>query len=354
MKNKRPEAEPGVEQAQPVWRRPLSRRRLLQLAVSGAAASLSGVALPTLTLAPAQAGWFDGAGMKKQRLGDREYLLQMPAKRHRPASRMPVLMLFHGGGGKARGFANYSGFSGLCDELGFIGIYPQGVDKHWYDARYRSVHPAPAGVDDVAFVSALLDKLAQFPQADMQRVYAMGMSNGGIFCQQLALALSGRFAAVASICGQLPQPLAAGFRPRTPLSVLLMNGTEDPVVPYQGGEVGMMRRWGPNKGSKKSSGRVIATDRNLRLWVRHNQLPSRPTTTDLPNKAAGDGCRVQHLHWGRGEGGVSVELYRIQGGGHAIPGRKQYLPKKIIGRACRDIDGSRVIWDFFMRHQLNA
>ena len=350
MKNKPPE----VERQQAAWQQPMPRRRMLQLSVAGAALGLTGTGLPGAV----HAGWFDGAGLKKQRLGTREYLLQLPARHHRPAGRMPVLMLFHGGGGKARGFAKYSGFAELCDELGFIGIYPQGVDNHWYDARYRSVHPAPAGVDDVAFVSAVLDKLAKFPQADMQRVYAMGMSNGGIFCQQLAMALSGRFAAVASVCGQLPLPLAARFSPRSPLSVLLMNGTEDPVVPYPGGEVGMVRRWGPKKGSKKGSGRVISTDRNLRLWVRHNHLPPKPTTTDLPDKDPGDGCRVQHLRWGRAsntnDSGISVELYRVQGGGHAIPGRPQYLPKKLIGRACRDIDGTQVIWDFFMRHRHNG
>jgi polyhydroxybutyrate depolymerase len=328
----------------------LSRRRLLQLGLSAAAAvGLAGSGLPQR----AQAGWGDG-GLKKQRIGEREYLLQLPSKRSRPAGKMPVLMLFHGGGGKAKGFAEYSGFMALCDQLGFIGVYPQGVDKHWYDARYRTVHPAPAGVDDVVFVSAILDRLEAVSQADMQRVYAMGMSNGGIFCQQLAMALSGRLAAVASVCGQLPQPLAAGFNPDSPLSVLLMNGTEDPIVPYHGGEVGMRRRWGPKKGSKNASGRVIATDRNLHLWVKHNHLPARPITSELPDTAPGDGCRVQHLRWVRGNADVSVELYRIQGGGHAIPGRPQYLPKKVIGRVCRDIDGAQVIWDFFMRHQLNA
>lgn len=322
----------------------ISRRQLLRLGLTGLA---GGLLAPTL-----QARW--GNGVSTQTLAGRDYLLQLPAGHRRADGKLPVLLLFHGGGGKARGFARYSGFMQRCDALGFIGVYPQGVDGHWYDARYRSAHPAPAGVDDVAFVGRLLDKLAKNPLADMQRVYAMGMSNGGIFCQQLGLQMSGRLAAIASVCGQLPAPLAAGFKPIAPLSVLLMNGTDDPIVPYGGGEVGMARRWGPKKGQKKASGRVISTQRNIRLWVRYNQLPARATVTELPNRAPGDGCQVQRQRWARPGGGVSVELYRIQGGGHTIPGRKQYLPEKLIGRACQDIDGTALIWDFLQRHRLDA
>ena len=328
----------------------ISRRQLLRLGLTGlvgASGLGGGLISPSL-----QAGW--GGGLKTRKLGNREYLLQLPAGHRRRDGKLPVLLLFHGGGGKARGFARYSGFMERCDALGFIGVYPQGVDGHWYDARYRSVHPAPAGVDDVAFVGQLLDKLAKNPLADMDRVYAMGMSNGGIFCQQLGLQMSGRLAAIASVCGQLPAPLAAGFKPTTPLSVLLMNGTEDPIVPYAGGEVGMIRRWGPKKGQKRATGRVISTDRNMRLWVRHNQLPAHATITELPNRAPGDGCQAYRQRWGRPRGGVGVELYRIQGGGHTIPGRKQYMPKKLIGRACQDLDGTAVIWEFFQRHRLGA
>ena len=327
---------------------PLSRRRLLQIGATGLSASL----LPGVGIAR----WGDGGGVKSKHIGKREYLLQLPVKRARPAGPLPlpVLMLFHGGGGKARGFARYSGFMDLCDQLGFIGVYPQGVDGHWYDARYRTVHPAPPGVDDVAFVGQLLDRIAANPLADSRRVYAMGMSNGGIFCQQLGLQMAERLAAVASVCGQLPAPLEAQFRPRSALSVLLMNGTTDPIVPYRGGEVGMARRWGRHKGEKKASGRVISTERNARLWVRHDGLAKQAQVTDLPNRAVGDGCRVQRLQWGPNATGVSVELYRIDGGGHTIPGRPQYLPKKLIGNVCRDINGPQVIWDFFKHQRLTT
>jgi len=134
----------------------------------------------------------------------------------------------------------------------------------------------------------------------------------------------------------------------------MMNGTEDPIVPYQGGEVGMRRRWGRDKGKKKATGRVMATERNVDLWVAHNGLRPKPVITDLPNSGPGDGCRVQRRRWSRGRSGSDsgrdtapvVELYRVDGGGHTLPGRSRYLPEKIVGRVCRDIDSAEVIWRF--------
>ena len=320
---------------------PMSRRRVLQLGLLAAGSAV-------VSSAEVQGSWRD-RGLTSHRIGKREFLLQVPvnAKARGP---LPVLMLFHGGGGKAAGFARYSGFQALCNQAGFIGVYPQGVNKHWYDARYRRAVPPPRGVDDPAFVHRLIDWVLRTQQADASRIYAMGMSNGGIFVQELGLLMADRLAAIASACAQLPAPLAGGFSPGAPLSIMMMNGTEDPIVPYQGGEVGMRRRWGRDKGKKKATGRVIATGRNVRLWVEHNGLPATPQTTDLPDSVPGDGCRVQRLRWSRGSsgqgGGPTVELYRIDGGGHALPGRSRYLPEKLIGRVCRDIDSTQVIWRF--------
>jgi len=316
---------------------PISRRRLLQLGSLAAGAAV-------LSVPEARGGW-GARGMKSHHIGKREFLLQTPVNA-RARGPMPVLMLFHGGGGKAAGFARYTGFQALCNQVGFIGIYPQGVNKHWYDARYRRAVPAPRGVDDPAFVHRLIDWVLRTQQADARRIYAMGMSNGGMFVQELGLLMADRLAAIAGACAQLPVPLAAGFSPDAPLSVLMMNGTDDPIVPYQGGEVGMRRRWGRDKGKKKATGRVIATERNVRLWVAHNGLRFQPVITDLPNSAPGDGCRVQSRQWSGGASEAVVELYRIDGGGHTLPGRARYLPEKVIGRVCRDIDSTDVIWRF--------
>ena len=68
---------------------------------------------------------------------------------------------------------------------------------------------------------------------------------------------------------------------------------------------------------------------------------------ELPDRGPRGACRVIRTQWSPVDGAPRVELYRVQGGGHAIPGRKQYLPKAMIGTACQDIDGPRVIWRFF-------
>ena len=322
---------------------PMSRRRVLQLGLlaTGTAAAIS----------PDVHGAWRDRGLTPHTIGKREFLLQIPTDAAERGP-LPVLMLFHGGGSKAAGFARYSGFQGLCNQGGFIGVYPQGVNKHWYDARYRRAVPPPRGVDDLASVHRLIDWVLRHQQADARRIYAMGMSNGGIFVQELGLLMADRLAAIASACAQLPSPLVTDFSPNAPLSVLMMNGTDDPIVPYQGGEVGMRRRWGRDKGKRKATGRVMATGRNVRLWVEHNGLAPKPTIIDLPNSAPGDGCRVQRLRWSHRQSGSAsgmepvVELVRIEGGGHTLPGRSRYLPEKIVGRVCRDIDSTPTIWRF--------
>jgi polyhydroxybutyrate depolymerase len=123
--------------------------------------------------------------------------------------------------------------------------------------------------------------------------------------------------------------------------VIIINGTEDPMVPYGGGEIGI---------KKIRLGRVMSTPATAEFWAKHNGCSFPPDVTRMPDKDPADGTTLEKYEYTGGKDGSEVVLYKIIGGGHTWPGGKQYLPEKIIGRTSREIDGCRTIWEFFKKH----
>lgn len=179
----------------------------------------------------------------------RGYLLYVPStwRRGRPA---PLVLVFHGGGGQARGIAPHTGFSRLAEREGFIVAYPEGLNRRWNDGRaYAATH------DDVGFVRALLDTLGRELGIDPGRVYATGISNGAMFSYRLACDLPGVLAAVAPVAGAMPADLAPGCAHTEPVSVLAFQGTADPLMPYAGGGVARRAAGTPGRAGRPPGGR---------------------------------------------------------------------------------------------------
>lgn len=271
---------------------------------------------------------------------ERTYLLHVPPGLPRDRA-VPLVFVFHGGGGKAAGMElSLTHFSSLADREKFLVVYPEGIDRHWNDGRDNpSSGAAKDNVDDVAFIVAILEAVGKDHKIDRKRVYATGISNGGIFSHYLAARQADRIAAIAPVVGGIATPFNEKFKPSQPVSVLILQGTKDPLVPYGGGKIRPGERGG-----------VIATDDAVRLWVQNNGCESKPVVEDLPNRVADDGCTVQRFSYGKGKNGSEVALVKIEGGGHTWPGGPQYLPAKLIGNVCKDIDGTEMIWEFFKKH----
>lgn len=264
----------------------------------------------------------------------RRYLVHEPTGSKGPH---PVLLAFHGGGGTAS-IMSREGFSRFTEE-GYLVVYPDGIDRHWNDTR--SEHPLyDSDVDDVKFTEQLLDELARNYDVDPSRVYATGISNGAIMTHVLGMKLGHRLAAIAPIVGGVPR--GTDLAPAAPLSVLIIQGTLDPAVPYQGGPI-TVGKGGPR-------GEVLSTEAAVELWRRHNGC-DKSETWELPD-TADDGCKVTGQTWSGGRQGTEVVLYRIEGGGHTVPGGKQYLPRRLIGVVCRDINAVDVLMSFFRDKRL--
>lgn len=318
------------------------------MALSCLLATVTAMGVPTASVAQSPGGGAPGTVVGSMPFGgfQRTYLLHVP-RGHERSRPLPLVLALHGGGGAGRHMEQLTAgrLNQLAERDGFAVVYPDGVDRHWNDGRgVPSYRAHRDNIDDVSFIAALIDHLSAGTHIDRGRVYATGISNGGLMSLRLARELSAKITAIAVVAVNSSEQIARMRDPSRPLSVLLMPGTRDPLVPWGGGDIGF-------PGGQKV-GRVLSVQETLGYWVAHNQCPPSPAVAWEPDRAPGDWTRVRREAYGPCREGTEVVLYAVEGGGHTWPGGFQYLPDRVIGRTSRDIDASDVIWEFFRRHAI--
>ncbi len=266
----------------------------------------------------------------------REFIIHLPTS-YAPDKKFPLVLIFHGGGGNNKQMQGYMGMDSIANKENFICVYPQGINKQWNDGR--EFKTAISANDDVKFISVLLDTLIKNYAVDRSRIFSTGISNGAFFSIYLSYTLGERLLAVAAVCGSIPDKIFDAFAPSNPISVLLMNGTKDPLIPYNGGAVG--------NGLIGNRGTCTSTDKTIEKYISIDQIRSAPTITELPDNDRSDGCSATRYSYADGKNRSKVALIKINNGGHTLPGAAQYLPKFLIGNVCRDFNGNEMIWNFF-------
>lgn len=319
----------------PLMTAPSRRRRLL-------VAGLVGAGLLVAAFLGYRAHASAGLLKRELRFGDRErsFYVRVPPghSRDRPA---PLVIALHGGGGSAVFLDSATGYSLTreADSRGWVLVLPQGVARGWNDGRppVDRASRARAGVDDVGFILALIDDAQARYGIDTRRVFVTGISNGGAMALRLALDASDRIAAIAPVTMSLPRDLE-GRSPERAVSVLLVNGTLDPIVPYAGGQIRVLG---------KDRGEVLSTPATVDFWAKLHGCTTRAPPRLLPDVDPADGTRVSFESRSGCADGARVALYAIDGGGHTWPSGQQYLPASVVGRVSRDLDATRAIFDFF-------
>lgn len=267
-------------------------------------------------------------------------MLYTPSLKPAHSGKRPLLFVLHGGGGTNRGMVRLTNgrFNELADRDGFFVVYPQGIDKSWNEGRPDKISGAHRkGIDDVGFFRALIEHLVYEYPIDSDRIFVTGISNGGLMSFRLGCSLPDKIRAIAPVTAQIPSAIEPLCRSESGVSLAVFNGTEDPLVPYNGGQITVFRR---------QRGEVLSTDETIRIWRKKNRCTSEARVTELPNVTA-DGTRVIKIEYSQCKNESKVLLYRIDGGGHTWPDGRQYLPVRRIGRTTRDINGCDAIWEFF-------
>lgn len=270
---------------------------------------------------------------------NREFYIHMPpsSKRDHP---LPVLFHLHGGGGTATGsvLLTFTRFNDLADRDGFIMVYPQAVDKNWNDGRKDGrVKAWVENIDDVGFITEIIKVLDEEYKIDKSRIFTTGMSNGGFMSTRLICDRADLFKGAAILTATLSKDYLPHCDPSRPTAVLVMNGTADPIVPYDGGDIKVLNR---------SRGAVISTDKFVDFWRNQNDCQGDARTTALSDNVE-DGTTVFIEEYNDCSKNSRVVLYRIEGGGHTWPGGSQYLGERLIGKTSREINACDIIWEFF-------
>lgn len=254
----------------------------------------------------------------------------------------PLVLVMHGSGQSAEDIRVETGyaFERLADQHGFAIAYPDSYSFDWNDCgKVGDYQVNGRDIDDIGFLNALTDKLINDLGTDKTRVFATGVSAGGFMSLRLALESPTRFRAVAAVSASVQVPQNFRCKPAsTGTSVMIMNGTKDPLVPYNGGEVNLL-------GLFYKCGDVLNARASAQYFVDLNKITATPTA----QTTAISGVDLEQVSWKR-DARTEVELVTIQDGGHGLP-QPYYRRARLLGPSPMAPNGAEMIWAFFARQQ---
>jgi polyhydroxybutyrate depolymerase len=226
-------------------------------------------------------------------------------------------------------------FNELAETENFIVVYPNAYNAMWNDGRPYSQQESD-NADDILFFKTMTDDLLQEYSVDSNRIYSTGFSNGGLMSYRLACDLSDTFAAVGNVASTLSVEEYAACKPSEPVSVMMLNGVDDPLIPWAGGKMG-------------KRGEVKSSNETRDLWKTvdgcSDEFQSFSRDNDPKDKTSIEGEIYDHC-----ANGLGITVYNIHGGGHTWPGGVEDFPKVLVGLTTKEIDGTQAIWDFFKAH----
>ena len=261
---------------------------------------------------------------------ERSYILYIPQSYNNQED-VPLVINLHGYTSNAGEQMIYSNFFALADTENFLIVHPMGTVNEFGEPFWNSF--GAEGVDDIGFLSSLIDYLGSEYNINMDKVYSTGMSNGGFMSYTLACELSDKIAAIASVTGSMFNNQNLLCNCNHPMPVMQIHGTLDFVVPYNGNI------------------EIESVDNVISYWVSFNQCDETPIYNDVPDINLIDLCQAEHYVYENGINGSTVELYKVIGGGHTWPGAG--IP--IAGsNTNQDFNATEKIWDFFSKYDLNG
>ena len=221
----------------------------------------------------------------------------------------------------------------IADTANFIVIYPQATtdssgDPTWHLGGENS---KSTEVDDVGFISHIIDEVSSIYSIDIDRVYVTGFSNGGYLAYEIACLLSNRIAGIGVVAGHMFIDTYNYCNPSHPTPLINIHGTEDF---YEG-----------------IAGYYLDQNLSNQYWAEYNNTDPDPVIAYIENTNSQDGSTVELHSWLNGDNEVSVVHYKVIGGGHSYPNLN---PSSSKGYENGDIDSNSEIWNFLSRYDING
>lgn len=270
----------------------------------------------------------------------RTFLLHIP-KGYSDSKEYPLVMLFHGGGGSGTKVGNQTDFDEKADKEGFILVAPDGVKHNWNDGR-GTTDAEKLGVEDIKFLRALVNNLQGKLLIDSNKIYATGVSNGGIFSHRLACDMADVFAATGPAIGSIPSNYISKCSPAKPISIVVIQGTADPFIPIDGGDT-KHKTLGIGDG-----GLVESADNAMKFWASKNGC-TKTEKEKLPI-IVNDGTSVEKITNTNCKENTEVVYYIVNGMGHGWPPKGGEARERISGPNTGNIDATEIFWEFFKSH----
>ncbi|MBV9066425.1 MAG: alpha/beta hydrolase fold domain-containing protein [Methylobacteriaceae bacterium] len=247
--------------------------------------------------------------------------------------RRPVIVVLHGGSGSGARVRRNLGLEETIRSRNVTLVYPDAINGHWGETKETAQR-------DIDFLGILLDRLIANGTADRRKIFVVGSSTGGMLALRIACERAGEpYAGMATIIANLPADIAESCQPPKPIPLMVINGTANPIMPYAGGTTKIT----------DSKVDVVSTEATLAPFAKADGCGEGRTTIALPDRDPKDGTRsyIDKLNGCK----VPVELIRVEGGGHTIPGRFSAGTTRgqPVGAHTNDFDAAHAIWDFFRR-----
>lgn len=273
----------------------------------------------------------------------RTYLIDIPTN-YDDSNSYPLVLVFHGGGGNAENIREVTNFSQKAEEEKFIVVYPDGSGKLprrllTWNCGFCCGYALENNIDDIGFIRALILFLKEKYNINETRIYATGISNGGIMAYRVGAELSDIIAAIAPVAAQIggqateEEKLWRIPEPKYPVSVIAINGMNDSRVPYDGGRP-------ENNDTAVYS--WMSTNESISFWVEQNQCNS------FPERNVSESGNIIIDTYAGGRNDTKVRLVSIVHGTHCWPGGNKGWENG--DEPIQELNATDIIWDFFRHH----
>jgi len=236
-----------------------------------------------------------------QFLNDRQYLITLP-KNYDQEKAYPLLLAFHGAYSNALQMRQGTNFDKETADEGYIVVYPESKVENWNEGCECN-KPHRLGIDDVKFIDDLITHLNTAYNIDIARIYLVGFSQGGLFAHYLACELSETVTAIAVVAATMSLPVFNNCTPAKNTSVLMIHGTADEALPWEG--------------EKNGTFTLVSANKAFLRWRELNHCENKTTNTYYETPV--QSIRITGKTTKTCDGDTKISLIKIEGGKHNWP-----------------------------------